>query len=318
MKNLFWFTHTITQATEVRRQSGSVNNVKDSTNYQLINNNRQNIVAQHQPQAPSSQHAYIYTEIENRPPVNYDVPHPPLQTVYPKSILNNIESRVVNRPKLRQYNAPVPIPSSLPSIVHQPSNTVAAIENVPSNFVSSLNVQQQAYSSSPVITSTYSNRESGNAREKVVVKVVKAPGWYLNDANERNSYFNAVANGLLGENGLVYVNNVQRENAAQSTTSTTSSSSSSSSSQNAPINLIPSNIPVPTYAQTFQKPSTVYNQKNIISPLQSGQPIAYNPIQTYNGINYWPPCFAAAAYSQPIQVSQSQPQPQSQQFAFQK
>lgn len=247
-------------------------------------------------QQPSVQQAYVLTEIENRPPVNFDIPHPPLQTVYPKSIQNNIESRVVNRPTLqRQHSASSSIPPSLPSIVHEPSNTVATIQNIPATYASSLNDAQRY--GSPIITSTYSNRESFSnsaAREKVVVKVVKAPGWYLNDANERKSYFDAVAHGLLSDNGLVYVNNVQKENAAQLV-------------QNVPINFNPSNIlPSMAFSQTQttpnQSPSVAYSSKNIIPPAllqsQSQYTSGNNPTQ-FNGINYWPPC----AYAQPSQVT---------------
>lgn len=247
--------------------------------------------------------AYVYTEIENRPPINFDIPVPPLHTVYPKSIQNNVESRVVNRPELqRQYSAPS-IPLSLPSIVHEPSNTVATIQNVPSTFANALS-DAQRISSSPVITSTYSNRESfsnGHAREKVVVKVVKAPGWYLNDAEERNSYFNAVAHGLLSENGLVYVNNVQKENGAHLI-------------QNVPINFNPSNVAAPAFIQTQTSPSqslsaAYSSSKDILPPAilqsQSGHSSASVP---QLNLNYWSPC-VQAAYSQ---LTQALPQVQSQ------
>lgn len=298
------------QETEDRRQSGSINIAMDSVKYQSIH--KQNDEQQHHQQKPlPAQKAYVLTEIENRPLVNFNIPHPPLQTVYPKSIQNNVESRVVNRPTLNRQYSSSSIPLSLPSIVHEPSNTVATIQNVPDSFASSLsNVQR--YSSSPVITSTYSNRESfsnSNVREKVVVKVVKAPGWYLNDPNERSSYFEAVAHGLLSDNGLVYVNNVQKESAGQ----------------NAPINspTTSSNIGTPanSYTQTSpnQSPSVAYSPKNIIPPalLQSqAQYTSGNPTQ-YNSYNYWPPC-ATSAYSQSISTAipqlplQSQTQTQSQ------
>lgn len=236
------------------------------------NNQQQN---QHGHQTPPAREPYLYT-IENRPPLNFNIPHPPLQTEYPKSIQNNIESRVINRPTLlRQTSVPsIPIPPSLPSIVHEPSNTVTTIQNVPSTFVSALNAQPYPL---PVITSTYSNRETysnNNAREKVVVQVFKAPGWYLNDENERQSYKDAVANGLLRDDGLVYVNNVQKENA-----------------QNTPINFTPSNgVPSPPPSPPFTQTSpAVYSSKSIIPPA-----LVQNPSQPFSG--YWPPCVAAYAH----------------------
>lgn len=246
--------------------------------------------------------AYVYTEIENKPPVNINIPVPPLKTVYPKSIQNNVESRVVNHPELpRPYSAPS-IPLSLPSIVHEPSNTVATIQNVPSSFANAL-TDAQRIASSPVITSTYSNRESfsnSHAREKVVVKVVKAPGWYLNDAEERKSYFNAVAHGLLSDNGLVYVNNVQKENGAHLI-------------QNLPINFNPSNVAAPAFTQTQTSPSqsqsTAYSSKDILPPAilqsQSGHSTANGPPLN---VNYWSPCIQAAY----THLTQTLPQVQSQ------
>lgn len=269
---------TLTQENEKRRQSASINIATDSIKYQQAYNKQ--IVHQ----APV-QKAYVYTEIENRPPVNPNtLPHPPLQTVYPASIRNNnVESRVVNRPSpVRQYSS-APIPSSLPSIVHEPSNTVATIQNVPTTAYSGYT---QSYSS-PVITSTYSNREiysqaNSAAREKVVVKVVKAPGWYLNDPNERKSYFDAVARGLLNENGLVYVNNVQKENTQLA--------------QNNPIS--------GTAAAAAPNAAPVYLPKSIAAPLQTHSAYTSGTVQPFNGINY---CSCAnGAYSQLGQAYQPQ------------
>lgn len=283
------------QENEVRKQIANLNIATDSVKYQSINN-QNHPEQQQQQQAPSAaQKAYVLTEIENRPPLaDHNLAHPPLQTDYPKSIQNNIESRVINRPTLhRQYSAPpsIPIPPSLPSIVHEPSNTVATIQNVPPTFVSSLNAQRY---SSPVITSTYTNRETyshanNNAREKVVVKVVKAPGWYLNDENERSSYLNAVTNGLLSENGLVYVNDVQKEIV-----------------QNAPINFTPSKVTPPTYSHTqtsrIESPSVAYSPTNIIPPALLQSQLAYSARNSAQPFA-WPPC--AAAYAHLIQSSPS-------------
>lgn len=247
--------------------------------------------------------AYVYTEIENRKPsVNPEIPRPPLQNVYPKSIQNNAIPQVVSRVSpIRQYQ-PIPIPSSLPSIVHEPSNTVATIQNVPATY--------SGYAPSyplPVISSTYSNRQiysqaNSNAREKVIVKVVKAPGWYLNDANERRSYYDAVAHGLLSDNGLVYVNNVQREN--------------TQFIQNGPANLanaVPSSF-TQTQTQTsrLQRPSLNYSPRAGTAPqLPSGH--SYGTSQPFSGINYCP-C-AKNAYTQ---LPQPQIQTQSQRLSLKK
>lgn len=283
-----------TQGTEVRKQSDSVNNAMDPITYQSINKQNDN------EKSSSLQQAYIYTEIENRPPITehdaHEIPYPPLQTDYPKSIQNHIESRIINRPLLTKYNSPS-IPSSLPSIVHQPSNTVTTITNFPANFLSALNAQQQQQfiaKSLPVITSTYSNRESGNRREKVIVKVVKAPSWYLNDASERKSYYNAVAHGLLNDNGFVYVNNIEKETAAQL---------NASPNKLTPLN-IASNQNLSTAKNTIPSSAVVQSQNG----LGVG-----NPTQSYNRINYWPPC---AAYAQSVQIPQLQPQHQTQPLSY--
>lgn len=239
---------------------------------------------------------YEEIAIENRPPVNPNVPHapppPPLQTIYPESIQNNVRSRVVNRPiPIRQYNSS-PIPSSLPSIVHAPSNTVATVQNAPAAASTSAYTTSYASYSTPVITSTYSNREiysqaNRDAREKVIVKVVKAPGWYLNDENERRSYFDAVAHGLLSGNGLVYVNNVQKEN--------------SQLAQNPPIGSVQASAPSPSPPVAVAH-STAYLPRNYApSPqLQSQSVYGTGIVQPLNSLNY---CPCARTYSQPLQLS---------------
>lgn len=229
----------------------------------------------------------MYTEIENRPLVNSNtLPHPPLQTVYPESIRNNnFESRILKHPSsIHQYSS-APIPTALPSIVHEPTNTIATIQNVPTNY----NTYAQSYST-PVITSTYSNREhyshtNSAAHEKVIVKVVKAPGWYLNDPNERRSYFDAVARGLLSENGLVYVNNVQKENTQLHR-----------NSGNAAIGSI----------ATGPMAAPIHFPKNIATSFQPQIQLAYNSgaAKPFNGINYCP-C-ANQAYTQSEHVFQTQ------------
>lgn len=198
-----------------------------------------------------SAQAYHYTTIENRPPVTYTLPHPPLQDEYPKAIQNNYvpKAQLAYQTSAQQY-APlsVPIPSSLPSIVHRPDPTpIRSIVNrppvaasAPARPAGSASPPQPQYFSSPVITSTYSNRDTygqaqnSDVQEKVVVKIVPATGWYLNDEKERQSYYNAVSQGLLSENGYVFVNDVQRVSGQSSPCETSNPTVPCSTSNNAP------------------------------------------------------------------------------------
>lgn len=150
---------------------------------------------------------YFFTEIENRPHSFNSAPRPPLQEVYPKALQNIVTDVPVDEVVQAKFAAPfnaatAPIPASLPSI-HDANTAAQSVR---------LTAQLPTPGSRPVIRASYANHmhETTDAQEKIIVKVVKAPGWYLNDAGERSSYYNAVAHGLLGTNGLVYVNNVQR------------------------------------------------------------------------------------------------------------
>lgn len=147
-------------------------------------------------QQPQQQQQPIhYATIDNRPsPSQSSFPAPPLQSNYPTSIQNNPQSHSSYHSVDNRYipSAPVPIPSSippsLPSIVHPTSQYPT---------------QQQTHS----FQTNQFPRTTSN--EKVVVKIIPATGWYLNDANERQSYLDAVSRGLLSEKGFVYVNDVQ-------------------------------------------------------------------------------------------------------------
>lgn len=212
---------------DVRFNSGN-EEAAPSTQRQVID--QEDSASQRKFSHQSSAQAYYYTSIENRPSASYELPHPPLQTDYPKAIQNNYtpSARILYRPSPQQYGAQS-IPSSLPSIVHEPSLTdsvpnvspIRQAASVPlSAPLSATAAAQQVsqnvkYYPSPAITSTYSNQnrysqQYNNYNEKVVVKIVPATGWYLNDAKERQSYYNAVSHGLLNENGYVFVNDVQR------------------------------------------------------------------------------------------------------------
>lgn len=224
--------------------------------------------------ATTSEHrsaqVYYFAEIENRPHSFNLAPRPPLQEVYPKSIQNIVadtpfDNQVVHSKLAAPFTPPVPIPSSLPSIVHDPES---AAQHIQTSF-------RLPPISRPVITASLSNHqeETSDTQEKIIVKVVKAPGWYLNDDSERTSYFNAVRHGLLGRNGLVYVNNVQKVPNIQQPFEYSSSLSSSAlppqfpSSQDAPAitsyspnSLIPSNSvgtnfwgPCGTYSHFLKK-----------------------------------------------------------------
>lgn len=158
----------------------------------------------------SSKTTYILREILNRPPSEVFVPNPPLRAVYPEYIRNNNPVGPIN--KLNSAIKTPPLPSSLPSIVHDLSHISKTNENTIAQALEQNLSDQRFY---PLITSSYGNRLN-SVNEKVVVKVVKAPGWYLNNKNERESYLNALRRGILSQSGNVYVNNVQKENMSSS------------------------------------------------------------------------------------------------------
>lgn len=335
------FSPPNSQENEAHRQANAVKTIaSDSLKYQPAYNRPIVPPAQSQPRTPITPvpKAYVYTEIENRPPVNPNIPHPPLQTVYPAAIQNNIESRIIHRPPapVRQYGSS-PIPSSLPSIVHEPSNTVATIQNVPSTFTNfasqSYAPPRPAFQSSPLTplaaapvlstsSSTYTStnseiysQQNSDALEKVVIKVVKAPGWYLNDASERRSYFDAVAHGLLSENGLVFVNNVQKE-----------IPQSNSVQQTVSLNRGPAPVLINPRANTAYLPKSF----QLSLPSQSQSQTVYTPrtvaTQPYNFLNYCPCAASTTSTSSSSSLSspysQQQPhqqyQPQSRQLSFKK
>lgn len=221
-----------------------------------------------------SAQVYYFTEIENRPHSFNSAPRPPLQEVYPKSIQNIVAdvppNEVVHSKLATPFNPPVSIPASLPSIVH---DSDSAAQHIRTSFKLSSPISR------PIITASLSNhkQETSNTQEKIIVKVVKAPGWYLNDASERNSYYNAVAHGLLGRNGLVYVNNVQKvSNHIQHPFEFSSSSNPSALS----LQFQSSHIP-PSPATT-----TAYSPNSLI-------PMSVHRTQDSSGTvgaNYWTPC----------------------------
>lgn len=157
--------------------------------------NQQAYATYNQYQQYQQQQPIHYATIDNRPnPSHSTFQAPPLQSNYPTSIQNNPQSysssyNSVNNRYIPSIPSPIPsaIPPSLPSIVH-PSSQYPT--------------QQTRTFPSNQLPQTTSN-------EKVVVKIIPANGWYLNDANERQSFLDAVQRGLLSEKGFVYVNNVQ-------------------------------------------------------------------------------------------------------------
>lgn len=160
------------------------------------------------PQYQQQQQPIHYATIDNRPsPSQSSFQAPPLQSNYPASIQNNPQSHSsyhsVNNQYIPSVPSPIPspipssIPPSLPSIVHQSSQyPTQQTHTFPSNQL-------------PRTTSN----------EKVVVNIIPATGWYLNDANERQSFLDAVSRGLLSEKGYVYVNDVQSSPRQSSTNS---------------------------------------------------------------------------------------------------
>lgn len=325
----FWIS-LISQENEARRQANVVKNIAMNPikySQPIVHSSPMQYQTQQKKQKPQQQQqqqlghapvpkAYIYTEIENRPPLNANIPHPPLQTVYPAAIQNNIKSHIIHRPALVSQYSSSPIPSSLPSIVHEPSNTVATIQNVPSSFnaqsylssssssllspvlaspTSSSSSLSSSSSSTSSSSSAYTSKNSelyshqnGDTREKVIVKVVKAPGWYLNDANERRSYFDAVAHGLLSDNGLVYVNNIQKENPAN----------------NAQVH--------PPIGTANARPNVAYLPNSYVPALPSIYQTARGS-QPFNFVNYCP-CAPTASTA----AKQHQHQAQTRQLSFRK
>lgn len=199
-------------------QFGSDNKEVTRASHQQLDQNDSSTLrkfAQQISTSKSNAQAYYYASIENRPQANYGIQPPPLQSYYPASIQNNYASGTI-----RPLNyKPTPIPASLPSVVYSPT----AVRTLPNYVQQSVKVPRPQsltaasnaqYYSSSAIPAPYGSRPcdfpSNRPNEKVVVKIVPANGWYLNDEKERKSYYDAVARGLLNENGFVYVNDVQR------------------------------------------------------------------------------------------------------------
>ncbi|XP_037034810.1 putative uncharacterized protein DDB_G0282133 isoform X2 [Bradysia coprophila] len=189
------YTYSTGQAQQASHQTYSTYNQYNSYPQQQQQQHPQQQQQQH-PQQQQPQHSYHYATIDNRPnPSQTSFQAPPLQSNYPVSIQNNPQSQrsypSVDNRYIPSAPLPVPssIPSSLPSIVH-PTSQYSTQQNT------SFPTNQHN------IPRTTSN-------EKVVVNVIPATGWYLNDPNERQSFLDAVSRGLLSEKGVVYVNNVQ-------------------------------------------------------------------------------------------------------------
>lgn len=134
---------------------------------------------------------------------------PVIQSAYPQSLINNSpltsELRILNTINVNT----TPLPKILPSITqtfyenHQDHQDLRQQQTQYSGFRSrsdNRNFQREHHHS----------HSSQNNEESVVVKVVPAYGFYLNDPKEREAYFEAVSRGLLDDNGYIYVNNVQQ------------------------------------------------------------------------------------------------------------
>lgn len=177
-----------------------------------------------------SAQAVHYATIDNLPRPDLGLTHPPLRTDYPTELQNNFipKARIAFQPTASQYTPQlpssslpgplsVPLPITLPSVVHSVSNYAVPIST--SSTTTQAQPQPQSYNyatSAAPAASTHNNilvqsPSKSDSQEKVVVKIVPATGWYLNDAAERRSYYDAVSRGLLRENGYVFVNDVQRQ-----------------------------------------------------------------------------------------------------------
>lgn len=139
----------------------------------------------------SSSYQQFSAAIDNRPiSIKNKLQYPSIQNNYPKQIQNNNYNFNTN-PNIRKKSITSSLPPALPSII-SPAQSPASI-----NSISNHHIARQ-------------NHQNENSNEQVIVKIIPSNGWYLNDAEERKSYFQAVANGLLNENGNVYVNNIQK------------------------------------------------------------------------------------------------------------
>lgn len=187
--------------------------------------------------------AIHYATIDNFPRNDLALTHPPLRTEYPTALQNNFipKARIAYQPTATHYSTPPQLPATTvtslpptPPAIQLPSSLANSVHPVVPNYaytppsvvpLQSTYTQYASSSSSPNTilppTSSVTNLNNleqsskANSREKVVVKIVPATGWYLNDAAERRSYYDAVSRGLLRENGYVFVNDVQRPQAAQ-------------------------------------------------------------------------------------------------------
>lgn len=161
--------------------------------------NQYNTYPQYQ-QPQQQQQPIHYATIDNRPNPSYSsFQAPPLQSHYPTSIQNNPQSSSYHSVTNRYIPSIPSIPSHIPS---------AAPSHIPSAIPPSLpSIVHPSAQSTHSFSSNQSPRTTSN--DKVVVKIIPATGWYLNDANERQSFLDAVSRGLLSDKGFVYVNDVQ-------------------------------------------------------------------------------------------------------------
>ena len=143
-----------------------------------------------------------FATIENRPHPPIKIDAPPLQANYPTAIQNNPSSQqkyIQSRPQTSIISS---VSQILPRIVNPHITRPAALSGT-SSF------------SFPQSSRTPQLPNVGHSKENVVVKILPASGFYLNDEKERKLYFDAVKNGLLNENGYVFVNDVQSATTSQ-------------------------------------------------------------------------------------------------------
>lgn len=137
-----------------------------------------------------------FAAIENRPITSTkNIQFPPIQNNYPTQIQNNL-----NAPQYNQRQSAAgrsAIPPALPTVVHPIAPPQSTSVNSVAHHLLRTNTKP-------------TGKTNNNNNEHVIVKIIPSSGWYLNDAQERKSYFQAVSRGLLNENGNVYVNNIQR------------------------------------------------------------------------------------------------------------
>lgn len=206
------------------RFNGESEETAPSTQRQVID--QEDSASLHKYSHQFSPDAVHYITLDNLPRPDLELTHPPLRSDYPAALQNNLipKARIAYQPTATQYTPqlpPITVSATQPLSIPLPATLSSAVQPVSNVFASPPSLPPPAHQLLPQPQSqlSYNYASASNVvqspiaddtKEKVVVKIVPATGWYLNDAAERRSYYDAVSRGLLRENGFVFVNDVQR------------------------------------------------------------------------------------------------------------